>query len=204
MADIDYTLVFEGVTAVATLAVPIVVAVMAGRFNDQLRKWEAGQWRNQELIKARLEYYKLLIPKMNDLMCYYTFIGAWKDLTPPQVIDIKRTLDREFHCAVPLFSDGVHEAYDQFMSVCFETFGAWGQNAKLRTGYGRRKEAAGADWDPDWEPMFSLAAGDDITRQSLTDVRKRYETLMSAFAGDIELNVARGRYVTADVTAGAH
>lgn len=204
MADIDYTLVFEGITAAATLAVPIVVAVMAGRFNDQLRKWEAGQWRNQELIKARLEYFKVLVPKMNDLMCYYTFIGVWKDFTPPQIIDIKRTLDREFHCAVPLFSDGLHEAYDQFMSVCFETFGAWGQNAKLRTGYGRRKEAAGADWDPGWEPMFSLAAGDDITRQSLTEVRKRYETLMSAFASDIELNVARTRYVTADLTAGAH
>jgi hypothetical protein len=204
VADIDYSLVFEGVTAVATLAVPIVVAVMAARFNDQLRKWEAGQWRNQELIKARLEYYRILVPKMNDLMCYFTFIGSWKDLTPSQVVELKRTLDREFHCAVPLFSDGVHASYDRFMAACFQTFGSWGQNAKLKTGFGRRREAAGADWDADWEEMFTLTAGDNITRESLDEVRTGYDRLISAFAADIELNVARTRYVTANVTADAH
>src|SRR5262245_64621297 len=115
---------------------------MAGRFNDQLKKWEANQWRNQELIKARLEYYKVLVPKWNDLMCYFTFIGSCKDLAPPQVIEFKRTLDREFYCAAPLFSDGVLTAYNEFMGACFETFGSWGSNARLRTGFGRRREAA--------------------------------------------------------------
>lgn len=204
MADIDYSLVFDGVTAVATLAVPVVVAVMAGRFNDQLKKWEANQWRNQELIKARLEYYRILVPKMNDLMCYFTFIGSWKDLTPPQVVDLKRTLDREFYCAAPLFSDGVLTAYNEFMATCFETFGSWGRNARLRTGFGRRREAAGADWNPEWEDMFSAAGADGISEQSLVRIRELYNTLISAFASDIELNVARSRYVTADVTANAH
>jgi hypothetical protein len=204
VADIDYTLVFEGVTAVATLAVPVVVAVMAGRFNDQLKKWEANQWRNQELIKARLEYYRILVPKMNDLMCYFTFIGSWKDLTPPQVVELKRTLDREFYCAAPLFSDSVLVAYNEFMAACFETFGSWGRNARLRTGFGRRREAAGADWNPEWEDMFSDSAVDGISEQSLVRIRELYNTLISAFASDIELNVARARYVTADVTANAH
>ena len=71
------------VTALGTLAVPVVVAVMAARFNGQLKRSEANQWRNQELIKARLEYYRQLVPKLNDLLCFFDYIGAWQELTPP-------------------------------------------------------------------------------------------------------------------------
>jgi len=40
MSNEDYVLLFQAITALATLAVPIVVAVMAGRFNRQLKRQE--------------------------------------------------------------------------------------------------------------------------------------------------------------------
>ena len=53
-------------------------------------------------------------------MCFMTFIGSWRDLPPPRVVHLKRELDREFHCAHPLFSDPVKPAYDAFMDLCFK------------------------------------------------------------------------------------
>jgi hypothetical protein len=201
---VNYPLLFEAITAIATLAVPVVVAVMAGRFNNQLKKWEANQWRNQELIRARLEYYRVLVPKLNDLMCYFTFIGSWKEMSPQSAIELKRTLDREFYCAAPLFGETVARAYGDFMAECFETFGTWGRDARLRTGFGRRREAAGASWEPAWEAMFSNDGATPITQAELTQIRDGYNALIATFAMDIELNVARDRYVSADITPSAH
>jgi hypothetical protein len=200
VADIDYILVAETITAAATLAVPVVLAVMANRFNNQLKKWEANQWRNQELIKARLEYYRELVPQLNDLMCYLTFIGAWKEITPPAAIVAKRTLDRAFYCAAPLFGEDVLQAYEKFMGNCFATYGDWGADAHLRTGFGRRRDAAGAAWDSAWNEFFTYPLGAEIPTAEIVEIRKSYDALIAAFARDIELNVPRDRYVSADVT----
>lgn len=195
--EVDYGTVLDTIGALAALAVPIVVAVMAQRFNNQLKRWEASQWRNQELIKARLEYYRELVPQLNDVMCYFTFIGVWKEFTPPQVVSAKRALDRSFYCAAPLFSADVQRAYASFIDSCFAMYTQWGDDAKLRTGFVRRKEAAGAGWDPGWEKLFLLPEHQPIAQSELDEVHGRYNALMSAFAADIELNVPREGYVSA-------
>jgi hypothetical protein len=198
VADVDWTLVAQAVTAVATLAVPVVVAVMAHRFNDQLKRWEANQWRNQELIRARLEYYRELVPQLNDLMCYLTFIGRWKEMTPPEAIGIKRTLDRSFYCAAPLFSEDVLKGYDVFMDACFVVFGGMGTNARLRSTFGPRQQAAGVDWDPAWAEHFTHPADAGHPVDEIVAIRRAYDALISGFANDIELNAPRQRYLTAD------
>ena len=44
-------------------------------------------------------------------MCYLTFVGRWKQLTPPDVIALKRDLDRFFYPVAPLFSTPTAAAY---------------------------------------------------------------------------------------------
>lgn len=197
MAEVNWTVIAELVTAAATLAVPVVVAVMAHRFNNQVKRWEANQWRNQELIKARLEYYRELVPQLNDLMCYLTFIGRWKEMTPVEVIAIKRALDRSFHCAAPLFTDDVLKRYDVFMKACFEIFGGMGTSARLRTTFSPRQQVAGVEWNPDWAEHFTHPADAPHPVDEIAAIRRGYDTLIAAFASDIELNAPRDRYVAA-------
>ena len=42
--------------------------------NQRLKLWEASQWRNQELIKARLQYFDRLAPMLNDLLAGHPFL----------------------------------------------------------------------------------------------------------------------------------
>jgi hypothetical protein len=135
-----------GVSAIGTVTTPFVVAVIGYNISRRLESIEARQWRNHELISIRLKYYDDIVVPLNDLMCYFTFIGIWKELTPPDVIALKRTLDRRFHTAVPLFSPASADAYGVFMECCFETYGRWGADARLNTGFARRKECAPTDW----------------------------------------------------------
>jgi hypothetical protein len=191
------------VKTLAAVSVPVVVAVVGYRLNQRIKQWEASQWRNQELIKARLQYYGQLAPMLNDLMCYLTFIGDWKKLTPPEVIELKRTADRLFFSVAPLFSERAVDAYQEFMGACFETYAGWGRDALIRSGFVRRREARGASWNLEWSALFTHAENEGITQSDQTAVRNGYDRLLGALAKDIELSEARDRYVTAPANINA-
>src|SRR4051812_34034144 len=87
----------EALTAVGAIVTPIAVAVIGYGISTQLKRIEERRWRSQELIAARLRFYREIAEPLNDLMCYFTFIGTWKEHTPPEVVAVKRALDRTFH-----------------------------------------------------------------------------------------------------------
>lgn len=190
------------VTALAAVAMPVVVAVLGFRLNRRIKLWEADQWRNQELIRARLEVYRLIAPDLNDLMCFFTFIGSWKELTPPDVVSKKRSLDRTFFSFQPLFSEDCGIAYQEFMSTCFSTYGVWGRDAQLLTSPTRRRTAEGVVWDPAWDSMFSAEGSSEA--EELRRVRDAHDALLQCLAADIDLAAPRARYTTEEVVYNAH
>jgi hypothetical protein len=189
-------LTFEILKTIAVAAIPILVATLGYRLNRRLKLWEASQWRNQELIKARFEYYQLIAPLLNDLMCYLTFIGTWKEHSPPDVVAIKRDVDRHFSVALPIFSHDCSKAYEDFMSACFQTFGKWGEDAKLRTGFVRRQEAFSGVWRQEWNDMFTHAKDQPVLPEEQERVRHTYDKVLGVLAKDIQLLEPRERYAT--------
>jgi PAS domain-containing protein len=190
----DTSVLLDVVKTLASVAVPVVVAVVGHRLSRRLKLWEASQWRNQELIKARLQYYGQLAPMLNDVMCYLTFIGRWKELTPPEVIQIKRDMDRLFYSFAPLFSEEALDAYRDFSEACFQTHGGWGRDARIRSGFVRRRQARPDTWNPEWEDLFALSENEEVSQQNLTSVLDRYDRLLAALVKDIELSEPRTRY----------
>lgn len=191
------------IQTVAAVSVPIVGAIIGYKLNHRLKLYEASQWRNQELIKARLEYFGQLAPMLNDLMCYLTFIGRWKELTPPDVIAIKRDADRLFYSVAPLFSQAAVTAYQDFLGVCFTTHNRWGADARICSGFMRRREASRQPWRVEWEQLFTLQEGDAIQANSMTAVRAAYDKLLATLVDDIELLEPRDRYADSNVVVNA-
>ncbi|MBW0016497.1 MAG: hypothetical protein JO236_02970 [Mycobacterium sp.] len=191
------------IQTMAAVSVPIVVAIVGYKLNHRLKLYEASQWRNQELIKARLQYFGQLAPMLNDLMCYLTFIGRWKELTPPEVIVIKRDTDRLFYSVAPLFSQTTVTAYQDFVGVCFNTHNRWGVDARICSGFLRRREASRQPWRSEWEELFTHQEGDSIKESSMTAVRAAYDKLLAALVADIELLQPRDRYADSNVVVNA-
>ena len=200
----DHLMIFNVIQTVAAVSVPIVVAIIGYQFNLRLKLYEASQWRNQELIKARLQYFGQLAPMMNDLMCYLTFIGRWKELTPPEVIAIKRNADRLFYSIAPLFSESAVEAYQSFLDQGFSTYGRWGADARIRSGAIRRRQAAGDTWRAEWDDLFTHQVGDEITESSLTAIQTSYNKLLAALVEDVQLLAPRDRYADGGIVVNAH
>lgn len=161
------------------------------------------QSRSHELLSARLEYYRELVPDLNTLMCYMTFIGDWKGMSPGDAIALKRRLDKTFHCAAPLFSSDVLTTYSHFTDKCFGTFNNWGQDALLLTSAYRRRSAF-SNWDKAWDAMFAYTDVQPIPAQELGDLRTAYDRLVAALVRDIDITRARSAYTTSAVSLNAH
>lgn len=188
----------EIVTAISAAAVPVLVVVLGVYLGR-------GQSRSEELVRVRLEYYKKLAPALNRLMCYLTFIGTWRDDSPPDIIQLKRSLDSTFFSAAPLFSSGVENAYKAFGEAAFSTFGEWGSDARINSSaYRRRRAWRGTPaWSSDWDGMFALRDEADISRESLEHFQSLYDALLSALVADTNISRARPRYTTNRVALNA-
>lgn len=188
----------DAVVAISSVLTPFVLVVVGVALAKR-------QSRNDELVKVRLDYYRLIAPDLNLLMCYMTFIGTWRDLSPIDIIAAKRRLDTNFFCAAPLFSRDVSDAYKSFMSECFAVFGDWGQDARIKTNpYRRRLSWKMGSWLAEWDAMFSLPDSETVTVAALRRHRQTYDILLAALVRDIEISKARDGYTTDQVTMNAH
>jgi hypothetical protein len=134
---------------------PVLVAFFGFWLNRRLRSLEQAQWSRQKVIERRIRAYDEMAKPVNELFCFYCYVGTWKNLAPPNVVKLKRQLDQTAHISAPLFDHEFLEKYNALLDRCFSTFGRWGDDAKLRTLPDRRREAAGDTWQDKWDACFS-------------------------------------------------
>lgn len=183
----------EWTKLLVSLSTPIAVVAIGYFLNVRLRAIEERRWLNQKVLEKRLSLFEAMAPKLNDLYCYFTYVGHWKEIQPPRIIALKRELDKEMHVFEALFPPQLHEDYDAFMETCFKTYGGSGQDARLCTGYGVRKQIAGDAWKTEWERAFVYGdENDDVIPDAKAPKRKTYRTLMNSFAAALHVEDANG------------
>jgi hypothetical protein len=166
--------------AIAVLT-PIIIAFIAFRFNKILKRVEKQQWTNQKIIEKRIEIFDLIVPKLNDLFCYFCYIGNWKEISPLEIIEIKRKLDKEINIYSPLFSEGLAQKYNDLIEFCFETFTSWGEDAKIKSLYENRK-LYGKRWEDNWKNYFNKMDVKDVTL-----IKEKYYDLMNFLKNDLDI-----------------
>lgn len=174
--------VLKLVTAVLT---PLSVALFGWWLNRRLKTFEQLQWANQKVIEKRLAIYEEIVPLLNELVCYFTYIGNWKESEPLKIIGLKRTLDKIAYVNAPLLPSDFLKYYNAFIELCFATFSGWGRDAKLRTAFGRRQQAFGNQWKSEWCENF----GDDNDCSDPKQVREAYSDLVAFLANELGVGV---------------
>jgi hypothetical protein len=170
---------------VAALA-PISVALLGWFISGQLKRLEDLQWKNRKVVEKRIEIFDRLAPDLNQLYCYFAWIGNWKELTPLKIIAIKRSLDHGFHVNRYIIGEEVFRSYDVFISLTFETFTGPNKDARIRTAItgpdGDRRSSSSYVWDNAWVERFTNKEIAD--RNSL---HSSYAAVMKAFQRGIGL-----------------
>lgn len=153
---------------------PVAVVVLGVRINHRLKDLEQRQWRNRKLIEKRIEIYDEISPELNDLFCYFMWIGEWQKKSPVEIVAAKRSLDRKVHIYRFLLLPEFFRAYEQFMAVVFSTYNGAGEDARLRTDIGGpdgdRRTSPHFKWLPEWDRRFdveNIATKDQLSRAYL-------------------------------------
>jgi hypothetical protein len=172
------------VTLIVDAATPVTVAVLGVLFARASRRSEQVQWGNQTVITRRLDIFDKLAPGLNQLLCFATFVGTWKEIDPLKAIAIKRDLDQTMYANKVLFSDELFAAYQAYMSTLFAMFAATDADAPLRAaiahGLGDRRKLPW--WKDTMTGLFST--GDTVEDGA---VKAAYDQLMEQFRADLNV-----------------
>ena len=171
---------------IATLAVqtltPLAVVGLGFCLARLSRRVEAVQWANQTVVTRRVELFTQVAPKLNQLLCFATFVGRWKEITPQQATTLKRDLDEIMFANRMLFSDELFDAYQLFMASLFEMYASTDADAPLRaqitTELGDRRNLVW--WE---EPMTSRFSATNSA--TIGEVQATYEALGQQFRADL-------------------
>jgi hypothetical protein len=169
------TLVVEALTPLTVAGLGIFIARASHRI-------EQVQWANQTVVSRRLDIFAQVAPGLNQLLCFATFVGGWKEIQPRQAIALKRKLDETMYASKVLFSDQLFAAYHHFMTTLFAMYASTGADAHLRapidSQWGDRRNM------PWWEDsMTSLFGASNIV--STDDVQAAYDQLAQRFRADL-------------------
>mgnify|MGYP001454579460 CR=1 FL=1 len=170
----------ETTKVVVSCLTPLVVTGVGIYIHHITKRFEHSLWRHQKVIEKRLAVYDSLAPKLNEVLCYFTHVGTWRDVDPKVIVQMKRKIDKEVHLARPLFSTEFFEQCTRFIDVCYATYQGWGIDAQLRTTWKDRQEVH-EGWNNEWKECFAEEVA------SKEEVRKAYASIMAAFSKDLGL-----------------
>jgi hypothetical protein len=171
---------------IATLAVsaltPLTVAGLGYFVARASRRLEQVRWANQTVVTRRLEIFKEVGPLLNQLLCFGTFVGRWKEIQPSDAIGLKRQLDETMYSGRLLFSGPLFAAYREFMATMFAMFASTEADAHLRapidSQWGDRRNMS---WWKD--SMTGLFSAEKVV--TTDEIQAAYERLAERFRADL-------------------
>lgn len=114
------------------------------------------------------------------MLCFCTWVGDWKDISPDSMIKMKRTTDKQINVYRHLLSENLFKAYDLFIHDVFQTFNGPGQDARIKAQIygpdGDRTVDCHYEWDDRWGSLF-----DEQKAVRKDKLRAHYSALMNEF-----------------------
>jgi hypothetical protein len=162
---------------------PLSVAAFGWFISRRLKRFELLQWSNQKLIEKRIAIYDQVGPALNQLYCFYAWVGNWKETTPAEVLRLKRDLDQKMYVYGHLF-DGdlasqLSRVYAHPFSRLFRVLAKMPRSDRWCAGPdGDRSNHTSHPWHAEWEDRFATSA----RAASLEEVQQRYDALIREFS----------------------
>lgn len=170
----------ELVKVIVSIATPVIAGIIAWKLAKVGKELEKKQWSSRMIIEKRLAFYDKVVPELNDLYCYYHRVGNWKTLTPKDIINKKRFLDKEFNVYAHIFKKDILKKYQPFIHNCFETYTGSGNDAKLKMNLTKRVDLP--EWKSEWNELF---VEDKMVSEEKFD--NSYNDLMNIIKAELEI-----------------
>ena len=166
-------------TMILALVTPVLVGILAFRFGRSMKRLSKMQWSNEKIVEKRIEIFDKMVPRLNDLYCFFCYIGNWNELSPLAVLRIKKELDKDMNIFASLFSEALIQKYAAFKKLCFVSKSGWEQDEKIKS-YFELRQQNNMDWKDGWIQYFDTNNVVEAVR-----IKERYEELIESFKEDL-------------------
>ncbi len=143
----------EFIGIIVTILLLLIVVYYIFRISARLKRMNISSQPDNQIGDKRLEGYEKILGRLYDLLGYYTYVGNWTDLSPMEVIGLKKELDKEMAIYGPLFSGEVTEKYNGFIKLCFISSSGWEHDVKIKSMFELRQEHQ-KGWKDEWAGYF--------------------------------------------------
>jgi hypothetical protein len=165
---------------------PLAVGVVGWFISRQLAT-------NQELIKKRIQIYDSVAPLLNDIYCHFRCIGDFRSISPPEIVNHKRVLDRNLYVYHALFSSQLFDQYQRLINqFCFRPYTGAGESAKIRASANIIKMQWKEKWQPEWDKYYDE---EDIPFEQHDQFVLEYQRLLELFAENLGFRRSRRHFI---------
>jgi len=137
---------------IAALA-PFVIVFLVIRYNRIIIALKKKHQTNQKIVEKRIEIFDRVAPKLNNILSFFCYSGNWKELSPMDMMKLKRELDQDINTYAPVFSDDLRKKYMGFILLCYVSHSGWEHKEKIKSLYDLRQEH-NPEWKDEWIPFF--------------------------------------------------
>jgi hypothetical protein len=162
-----------------SILTPLVLIILTWVVNNAIQERGAALDREKQILSEKQKIYAELGRKLNVIFVYVIDVGDFRAYNPPQIIDFKREVDRQFFSYRPYWSQRTEDGYNEFMKAAFQTYTGAGKPAKIRASRQEKIAAYQFDkrpWRPAWNAYF--------TEETDPAVSTKYYRLVSAMLED--------------------
>lgn len=132
---------------------PVVIVFLISRYNRIIKGLKGKHQTNQNIVEKRIEIYERMGPKFIDILNFFCYSGNWKELSPMDMMRLKRELDQDVSTYAPVFSGDFRKRYMAFVLLCYVSHSGWEHEEKIKSLYDLRQEHV-MEWNDDWIPYF--------------------------------------------------
>ncbi|MFH6987594.1 hypothetical protein ACHRVW_07600 [Flavobacterium collinsii] len=188
---------------IVSLILPVTLFYITYETSERLKKIEKNEEKNykqniisvennKRIYELRFEIYQIIALKLNEIYCYYYYVGNWKELSPRQIIENKRYCDQIMYSYQYLFSPEFFKSYLKFFNDNFDTFSGQGKDAKLLTDFKTHKKyySGKEPWKESWKEMFDYR--NDVQQFEIRKMtNKNYNTLLTLLPKELNIKEIR-------------
>jgi hypothetical protein len=179
--SLERTKIFVG------LLTPIAILMITLSINKSINENNLKVEHDKRIYQQRQEIYSKIGPLLNDIYSYNMYVGLWKQLSPQDIINHKRELDKIIYTNIPYFDTAsvFLNCYNDFMKETFKTGRGWGKDAALRTDMILHKRAIDktfVKWIDKWNENFT-------NEDNRENVKRTYFALLRQVSTELDLKI---------------
>jgi hypothetical protein len=167
--------IFELIVKAST---SIVLVIFGFLINRNMASHRSQLTLNVKLIEKRIKIYDEMSPELNDIHQFMTRVGNWKEISPKEILEKKRSVDKVFHKNRPYWSPEFITSYKAYISECFQTNNGTGEDAKIKAD--TVKYVSLDTWAEKFSAIFTGEKSDK------NRIRKKYDDFNNAVSNDFK------------------